>query len=134
MTDTTTERERDIEWLRDQKDTLHPLDTGSWSAKNERIDRIIVALSAPPVAGEAIPSRMAASSEGWVLVPREPTKEMQHAASRNARAFDTGIDIYRRMIAAAPCPPVGVGGAPDDDTFARDFALEVALYTPDRDV
>lgn len=46
--------------------------------------------------------------EGWMLVPEEPTQEMQSAAERYARhhnrvPFSAGY--YRAMLSAAPTPP-----------------------------
>lgn len=47
-------------------------------------------------------------AEGWVLVPREPTRRMveilaYHPVAEGDRA--QALDVYRAMIAAAPEPP-----------------------------
>lgn len=67
---------------------------------------LLAILSAPPVAGEAPPSRMAASSEGWVLAPAEPTQEMK-VAGKQAVGWHAAPElfaqgIYRAMLAARP--------------------------------
>lgn len=92
----STTGERDIDWLRGQKDILHPLDAGSWSIKNERIDRIIEALSRP--------SRMSASSES------EPV------AWRYTIQYETGET--RSLVTDEERSPFGVPGKDYSEEYA----------------
>lgn len=115
--------ERDIAWLQDQKDVLHPLQAGQWSAKNERIDRITAILARSE-------ARHHNTEGAWVTVPREPTKAMtragqiagddKHWAWRGLGPRDPGEgldgmtfvvrDAYAAMLAAAPVPPHNTEG------------------------
>jgi hypothetical protein len=66
---------------------------------------------------EAASRRATAAESDWVLVPREPTKEMSYAAGKEFQSDRwTWFTIYRAVIGAAPKPgdpPAGdMGGSP----------------------
>src|SRR5690606_36923841 len=73
--------------------------------------------------------------EGWVLVPKEPTREMAIAAAKaldditvddpKAAAWDA-MRAYRAMLSAAPTPPVDDGWQPIE-TAPRD-GTDVLLW------
>lgn len=51
----------------------------------------------------------AAEEAGWVLVPKEPTKEMWKAGIRHLDSECSNMAWWRALIAARPSPP---GSAP----------------------
>jgi hypothetical protein len=66
---------------------------------------------------EAASRRAAEPESDWVLVPREPTKEMSYAAGKEFQSDRwTWFTIYRAVIGAAPKPgePAAgdIGGSP----------------------
>ena len=117
----TDEMKRDIEWLRSLKEGGHcgegTLERRLRAQHNDRIDRLVAALSAPSSPGD-----------GWVMVPREPTDEMllkghhqidwwrddqptntnddplQKPGGVGTTCKEDLLDAYRAMLSAAPSP------------------------------
>jgi len=61
--------------------------------------------------------------EKWVLVPREPTKEMEDAARANSRDW-----IWEEIILAAPKPPIDVAQLLKERDKLRKMDQEAAQY------
>lgn len=56
----------------------------------------------------------------WQLVPKEPTRNMEYAASLLPDYFDIG-DEYRAMLAAAPTLDVAMSNVEFSGTAKRSF-------------
>ncbi len=82
------------------------------------------------------PAPQPAVPEGYVLVPLEPTQEMEDAAYRNSSTYGSGPGAdYRAMLAAAP-PTAQEARVPLSeeqkrelvtDYFAEDWAIDKAM-------
>jgi hypothetical protein len=67
-------------------------------------------------------SQQVSNTDGWKLVPVEPTHEMIEAACKAAAAGCREIGIYNRVVAAAPKAPQQVSNTPQDGS-QTDFAI-----------
>jgi hypothetical protein len=91
-------------------DALNEMMAGA--AEGPRMQALLDRHGAAIIAALEAASRRAVGAESdWVLVPREPTKEMSYAAGKEFQSDRwTWFTIYRAVIGAAPKPGESAAG------------------------